>query len=82
MLAIENQTEYPRCLTLRQKREELGLSQKALAMLLAQHGLGNFGSNFISRFECGLQKPWKGAREALCKVLGMSEEELFPEVFK
>lgn len=79
MIVTSKQSEFPRCLTLKRKREELGLSQKALTMLLAQHGY-NVASNYISRFECGLQKPWRGAKEGLCAALSMSESDLFPEI--
>jgi transcriptional regulator with XRE-family HTH domain len=73
-------TEYPKCLKLKEKRIELGLSQRDLAMLLASLGLATFGSVYISRFECGLQRPWKGARQAISKALKVQEEELFPEL--
>lgn len=78
--AIAGKTEYPPCLTLKQKRLEFGLSQVDLAMLIAQHGLGNISSTYISKFENGRQKPWKSAREALCKITGLSDRALFPEL--
>lgn len=77
---IQTATEFPQCLTLKKKREELGLSQKDLAILMAQNGLATFGSNYISRFECGLQRPWKSAKVAICQAMNLSEYELFPEL--
>lgn len=77
MVDTFKKTEFPRCLELKRAREEAGLSQKDLAMLVAEHG-GEVSSNFISRFECGLQKPWKKARESLAIALGIDEIALFP----
>lgn len=80
MPIIEKNTEYPPCLTLKHHREKLGLSQKDLAMLLAQQGLATFGSNYISKFERGLQRPWKNAKIAIASALSISEDDLFPEL--
>jgi transcriptional regulator with XRE-family HTH domain len=79
MTAVKK-TEFPPCLTLRKVRTDLGLTQKDLAILVSEHG-GEVGSVFISRFECGLQRPWLKARESLAIALGISENELFPELF-
>lgn len=59
---------------LRERREELKLSQVKLATLC---GLSN---GTISDFELGKRLPWPRARKALAKALNTSERELFPEV--
>ena len=56
---------------IREKREQLGMSQVRLAIL---SGLSN---SLISDFELGKRLPWPRARKALAKALGISEPELF-----
>ena len=60
---------------IRQKRQELGLSQTQLA---CQIGMAE---STLSNIELGKWKPWPKAKRDLAKVLGASEEELFPEDF-
>jgi transcriptional regulator with XRE-family HTH domain len=74
--------EFPKCETLRLKRIASGLSQSQLTCSMAEKGIGNFSSNYISRFECGSQKPWKKARVALAQYFECSENELFPEHYR
>lgn len=72
--------EFPPCETLRKIRTAKNLSQVQLAIAITEQGLGEVGSNFISRFETGGQKPWKKARAALSRALDVPENELFPEL--
>jgi transcriptional regulator with XRE-family HTH domain len=58
--------------TIRQRREQLGLSQSALARLI---GLAEPN---LSRLELGNTKPWPKARRDLAKALGATENDLFP----
>ena len=60
---------------IRQKRQELGLSQTQLACQIGMAG------STLSNIELGKWKPWPKAKRDLAKVLGASEEELFPEDF-
>ena len=57
---------------LREKREEMGISQVRLGTLT---GLPN---SVISDFELGKRLPWPRARKALAKALGVTKGELFP----
>ena len=57
---------------LREKREEMGISQVRLGTLT---GLPN---SVISEFELGKRLPWPRARKALAKALGVTKGELFP----
>ena len=59
--------------TIRKRREQLGLSQSALARLI---GLAEPN---LSRLELGKSKPWPKVRRDLAKVLGCQESDLFPE---
>lgn len=57
---------------IRERREQLGLSQTKLACLVGM------ASSTLSSLELGKQKPWPKAKHDLAKALGMSETELFP----
>ena len=61
---------------IREKRQELGLSQTQLA---CQIGMAE---STLSNLELGKWKPWPKAKRDLAKALGASEEELFPEDYK
>jgi len=58
--------------TIRERREQLGLSQSALARLI---GLAEPN---LSRLELGNSKPWPKVRRDLAKALGATQQELFP----
>jgi transcriptional regulator with XRE-family HTH domain len=60
---------------IRERREWLGVSQVKLAALT-----GFLACSTISDFETGKRQPWPRARKALAQVLGMAENELFPEL--
>ena len=57
---------------IREKRNEIGISQVRLATLT---GIAN---GLISDFELGKRQPWPRARRALAKALKTPEVELFP----
>ncbi len=57
----------------RARRKELGLSQTRLACLIGM------AESTLSNLELGKWKPWPKARRDLAKVLGVSQQELFPE---
>ncbi len=61
---------------LRQRRLALGLSQTKVARL------ANLPEPTLSDLELGKRQPWHKARADLAKVLGVPEEELFPETQK
>lgn len=110
---------YPRCLTLKRYRRNANLNQSLLSVLCyigmiqselerqridPTHPLNTMSpssliaailflrtgpcldSIYLSKFECGHQKPWPKAREVLCYVFSIvyrrpiTEEELFPEL--
>ena len=58
---------------IRERRQELGLSQTKLA---CQIGIGEGN---LSNLELGKWKPWPKVRRDLAKALGCAEEELFPQ---
>ena len=57
---------------IRERREQLGLSQTRLACLVGMAG------STLSNLELGKWKTWPKARHDLSKALGISESELFP----
>jgi len=57
---------------IRERRQELGLSQTKLACLIGM------AESTLSNLELGKWKPWPKARRDLAKALGTSEEEIFP----
>ena len=57
---------------IRERREEMGLSQTKLACLIGMAG------STLSNLELGKWKTWPKAREDLVKALETIEEELFP----
>jgi putative transcriptional regulator len=57
----------------KQIRKERGLSQLKLSFMT------DISPWDISRIENGWIKPYPGWRKRLCKALGKSEQELFPE---
>ena len=57
---------------IRERRQEIGLSQTKLACLVGMAG------STLSNLELGKWKPWPKAKRDLAKVLGTSEEKLFP----
>jgi len=57
---------------IRERRNELGLSQTKLACLIGM------AESTLSNLELGKWKPWPKARRDLAKALGVSEKELFP----
>lgn len=61
---------------IRERREELGLSQTKLACLIGM------AEPTLSNLELGKWKPWPKARKDLSKTLGVSEKELFPNDFQ
>lgn len=63
-------------LKMRNRREELGLSQVKLGILC------EMASNLVSDIELEKKKPWPRARSAIAKALFLSEAELFGEVKK
>jgi len=58
---------------IKERREELGLSQTRLACLVGMAG------STLSNLELGKWKPWPKARHDLAKALGVPETELFPD---
>lgn len=61
---------------IRQKRQELGLSQTKLACSIGM------AESTLSNLELGKWKPWPKAMRDLAKALGVKKEELFPDEFK
>lgn len=57
---------------IRERRQEIGLSQTRLACLIGMAG------STLSNLELGKWKAWPKARHDLAKALGISIEELFP----
>jgi transcriptional regulator with XRE-family HTH domain len=58
---------------IKERRQELGLSQTKLACLIGMAG------STLSNLELGKWKAWPRARRDLSKVLGLKEEELFKD---
>ena len=58
---------------IRERREELRLSQTKLACLIGMAG------STLSNLELGKWKPWPKARRDIAKALDVLEEELFPD---
>jgi len=58
---------------IRQRREELGLSQSKLARLVG------VAESAMSDLELGKRQPWPKVRSALSEVLQTTESELFQE---
>jgi len=58
---------------IRERRNELGLSQTKLACLVGM------AESTLSNLELGKWKPWPKAKKDLARALGVSIEELFPE---
>ena len=58
---------------IRQRREELGLSQSKLARLVG------VPESAMSDIELGKRKPWPKVRADLATVLEITESELFEE---
>ena len=58
---------------IRQRREELGLSQSKLARLVG------VAESAMSDLELGKRQPWPKVRSALAEVLEMPQSELFEE---
>jgi transcriptional regulator with XRE-family HTH domain len=61
---------------IRERRQELGLSQTKLACLIGM------AESTLSNLELGKWKPWPKVRKDLARTLGISIEELFPNDFK
>jgi transcriptional regulator with XRE-family HTH domain len=61
---------------IREKRQELGLSQTKLACLIGM------AEPTLSDLELGKRMPWPKARRDLAKALGVREEDLFPDDFE
>jgi transcriptional regulator with XRE-family HTH domain len=57
---------------IRQRRQELNLSQVKVANLCG------LACSAVSDFENEKRLPWPRAMKALCRVLKVSESELFP----
>ena len=60
---------------IRERRQELGLSQTKLACLIGM------AESTLSNLELGKWKPWPKARRDLTRTLGVTEKELFPDDF-
>jgi len=56
---------------IRERRQELGLSQTRLACLIGM------AEPTLSNLELGKWKPWPKARRDLAKTLGVKEADLF-----
>lgn len=56
---------------IRERRNELGLSQTKLACLIGM------AESSLSNIELGKWKPWPKAKKDLARTLGVSIEELF-----
>jgi transcriptional regulator with XRE-family HTH domain len=59
--------------TIRQRRQELGLSQTRLACMLG------IAESTLSDVELGKRQPWPKVRKALARTLNVPERQLFPE---
>lgn len=59
--------------TVRQRRQELGLSQTRLACMLG------IAESTLSDLELGKRQPWPKIRKSLSRALGKTEAELFAE---
>ena len=60
--------------TVRQRRQELGLSQTRLACMM-----GIAESTLSAVVELGKRQPWPKIRKSLSRALGKTEAELFAE---
>ena len=60
---------------IRERRQELGLSQTKLACLVGM------AEPTLSNLELGKWKPWPKARRDIAKALNTTEKELFPDEF-
>lgn len=60
---------------IRERRQELGLSQTKLACLVGM------AEPTLSNLELGKWKPWPKARRDIAKALNTIEKELFPDEF-
>ncbi len=58
---------------IRERRQELGLSQSKLARLVGM------AESTLSNIELGKWKPYPKAQKDIARTLGKSIEELFPE---
>ena len=58
---------------IRERRQQLGLSQTKLACRV------EIAESTLSDLELGKRQSWPKIRRALSRVLGVSEAELFPE---
>ena len=56
---------------IRERRQELGLSQTSLARLVG------VAESAMSNLELGKWKPWPKVKKDLAKVLSVTEKELF-----
>ncbi|MFC2023024.1 helix-turn-helix transcriptional regulator [Chloroflexota bacterium] len=57
---------------IRERRQELGLSQTKLACLIGM------AEPTLSNLELGKWKPWPKVKRDLARTLGLSEKALFP----
>jgi transcriptional regulator with XRE-family HTH domain len=57
---------------IKERRQQLGLSQTQLARLISVPG------SALSDFELGKRSVWPKARLALTKILACTEKQLFP----
>lgn len=57
----------------RERRQQLGLSQTKLACMLGM------AESTLSDLELGKRQAWPKAKRALARALGASEGELFPQ---
>ena len=58
---------------IREYREKIGISQSKLALKVG------LSQPILSQLETGNgQRPWPKAKRDLCRVLGATEDELFP----
>jgi len=58
---------------IRERRQQLGLSQTKLACMLG------VAESTLSDLELGKRQAWPKIRKALSRALGVTEAELFPE---
>ncbi|MDY6797014.1 MAG: helix-turn-helix transcriptional regulator [Actinomycetota bacterium] len=59
---------------LREAREKAGLNQRELAERM------HVPQSLVSWVETGRMRPWRTFMEKAAEALGLSEEELFPEM--
>ncbi len=59
---------------LKERREQLGLSQSKLAILT-----GCLTAGLVSDFERGVRVPWPKAKRKLAHVLQCSERDIWPD---